>query len=305
MDRTTARQGAGIRLPFLSAPGQRLSPLRRRLHLGPRRILGEALDQHPRPGGDVLGPVQRQRQLARQARERTVNPKPRDDVAGLHGRGCWHGSTGCAGLPSVRPMTGAQSGSRVARDRATRVLAGCRRRRPDDRAGRKAGAALRGLHPLGDADGALERVLDCHQPADLVHQFEQAGRFGVRQQGALECAFAQQDVRPPGPGTRNRWRGRGGRRSRPAWRRGRARLAGRARIGRSRCGLRCPRSRRCDRCGGWMELSRRASAPDGNPRVMLQCRSTPVGASMAWTSTSTSSAPINAWRKTIMASERG
>ena len=35
--------------------------------------------------------------------------------------------TGCAGLPSVRPLTGARTGSRVARVRATRVPAGSRR----------------------------------------------------------------------------------------------------------------------------------------------------------------------------------
>ncbi len=38
--------------------------------------------------------------------------------------------TGCAGLPSVRPLTGARTGSRVARFRATRVLAGIRRKAP-------------------------------------------------------------------------------------------------------------------------------------------------------------------------------
>ena len=35
--------------------------------------------------------------------------------------------SGCAGLPSVRPMTGARTGSRVGADRATRVLARIRR----------------------------------------------------------------------------------------------------------------------------------------------------------------------------------
>ena len=34
--------------------------------------------------------------------------------------------TGCAGVPSLHPMTGARTGSRVARVRATRVLAGIR-----------------------------------------------------------------------------------------------------------------------------------------------------------------------------------
>ena len=38
--------------------------------------------------------------------------------------------TGCAGPPSVRPLTGARTGSRVTRDRATRVLAGNRREAP-------------------------------------------------------------------------------------------------------------------------------------------------------------------------------
>ena len=50
--------------------------------------------------------------------------------------------TGCAGVPSVRPITAARTGSRVARVRATRVPAGWRRRWPGMRAGREPGSAL-------------------------------------------------------------------------------------------------------------------------------------------------------------------
>ena len=41
-----------------------------------------------------------------------------------------HRPTGCAGVPSVRPLTGARTGSRVARLRATRVPAAIRRKAP-------------------------------------------------------------------------------------------------------------------------------------------------------------------------------
>ena len=69
------------------------------------------------------------------------------------------GRTGCAGLTSDRPRTGARTVTRVARGRATRVLAGIRREAP-------ASGALGGSAELREESGLAERYLD-HLRASL------------------------------------------------------------------------------------------------------------------------------------------